>query len=911
MPDEPVQSLASPSLGEPGGPAAHATEPIAVALAQLTEGVIVADAAGRITFVNEAAARLHGVARLDVPLEGYSETYHLFTEDGAPYPPVELPLARAVLRGETVLGARWRIRRPDGTEIVAVGSARPLAADDGTRLGAVLTLRDDTPASLAAAVLRERDAYAARLEATFLQSPVSTVVYDPAGRPLAANPAFERLWGAGLADVPADYSVLTDPQLEAAGVLPAIRRAFAGEAVTLPALRYDVASTTGRGRTRWTQAHLYPVRDAAGRVEQVVLAHEDVTARREAEATLAQRNEQLEAQGVALELSNRRLQEQASTLQAQAAALRASETQLRTLADAIPTLAWTARADGYVDWYNARWYEYTGTTRQQMEGWGWQRVHDPAVLPAVLDEWSASIASGRPFEMTFPLRRADGAFRAFLTRVTPVRDADGRVVRWFGTNTDVEPERQARLAAEAAAARAQRLQALTAALASARTLDDVAAVVVAEGSSATGARTGMLALRTPGADEAVIVRQNGLAEVVSGPEPRFSLGIPGPAAQCLRTGEPIFIESREGPDGLGARFADVPDLWGRLGTHALATVPLSVGGEVVGAMSFTFDAPRPLPPADRDLFLALGRQAAQATERVRLLSAERLARAEAEAARARADEANRAKSQFLANMSHELRTPLNAIGGYVELLDMGLRGPLTDAQRADLQRVKRAQLHLLGLINDVLNLARIETGRVEYDVHEVDLAAAIADVAPMIEPQVGAKGLEFSMRAPAPGLLVWADPDKLRQVLLNVLSNAAKFTGTGGRVVLEVADRADGSAPADLVFVRVTDSGRGIRRDKLEAVFEPFVQLARDLTAGDAFSQQGTGLGLAISRDLARGMGGDLRARSEEGVGSTFTIALRRVVAASGQPVDRRGREERRADEDRRAGEDRRTGEAG
>jgi PAS domain S-box-containing protein len=132
------------------------------------------------------------------------------------------------------------------------------------------------------------------------------------------------------------------------------------------------------------------------------------------------------------------------------AAHTASERQFRTLADAIPTLAWTAKPDGHIDWYNARWYEYTGTTPEQMEGWGWQSVHDPAELPWVLDRWRHGIATGQPVEMTFPLLGADGRFRPFLTRIVPLRDADGQVLRWFGTNTDVSPERAAREAAEAA-----------------------------------------------------------------------------------------------------------------------------------------------------------------------------------------------------------------------------------------------------------------------------------------------------------------------------------------------------------------------------------------------------------------------------------------------------------------------------
>ena len=127
-----------------------------------------------------------------------------------------------------------------------------------------------------------------------------------------------------------------------------------------------------------------------------------------------------------------------------------SEQQFRTLADSIPNLAWWANGDGYITWYNRQWYEYTGTTPEQMEGWGWQSVHDPDELPRVLERWKASIATGEPFNMEFPLRGRDGQFRWFLTRVLPLKDAEGRVVRWFGTNTDVTEVRQARQAAEAA-----------------------------------------------------------------------------------------------------------------------------------------------------------------------------------------------------------------------------------------------------------------------------------------------------------------------------------------------------------------------------------------------------------------------------------------------------------------------------
>ncbi len=123
--------------------------------------------------------------------------------------------------------------------------------------------------------------------------------------------------------------------------------------------------------------------------------------------------------------------------------LRESESQFRTLADSIPNLAWWANSDGYITWYNRRWYDYTGTTPEQMAGWGWQSVHDPATLPRVMERWTNSLKTGQPFDMEFPLRGADGVFRSFLTRVMPVKDASGAVVRWFGTNTDVSERKRA------------------------------------------------------------------------------------------------------------------------------------------------------------------------------------------------------------------------------------------------------------------------------------------------------------------------------------------------------------------------------------------------------------------------------------------------------------------------------------
>ncbi len=227
-------------------------------------------------------------------------------------------------------------------------------------------------------------------------------------------------------------------------------------------------------------------------------------------------------------------------------------------------------------------------------------------------------------------------------------------------------------------------------------------------------------------------------------------------------------------------------------------------------------------------------------------------------------EANRAKGDFLTAMSHELRTPLNAIGGYTQLLEMGLRGPITEEQRIDLRRIERSQKHLLGLINDVLNFAKLGAGKMEYRVADVPMRELIEAVTDMVASQIEAKGLRFNTHSCADNLTVRADGDRLRQVVINLVGNAIKFTPAGGEISVR-CDRRD-----SLVTIAVHDSGVGIAADKLASIFEPFIQVGRKFSS----KSEGVGLGLTISREFARGMGGDLRVESEVDVGSTFTITL-------------------------------------
>ncbi len=241
----------------------------------------------------------------------------------------------------------------------------------------------------------------------------------------------------------------------------------------------------------------------------------------------------------------------------------------------------------------------------------------------------------------------------------------------------------------------------------------------------------------------------------------------------------------------------------------------------------------------------------------------------AENAQVAAETANAAKSSFLAAMSHELRTPLNAIAGYVQLIEMGLRGPVTPEQQADLHRIKRSHAYLLGLIEDVLNFAKLDAHQMEFHARHVTVDEIMRDTETLLAPQIKASDINYSYEKCDSGLAVCADPDKTQQILVNLLTNAMKFTKPSGKV--SVACEFDDAS----VNIHVSDTGVGIKQEDAEKVFEPFVQLGRGLSQPG----EGVGLGLTISRDFARRMGGDLTVQSTHGEGSEFTLRLPRSTS--------------------------------
>ena len=449
--------------------------------------------------------------------------------------------------------------------------------------------------------------------------------------------------------------------------------------------------------------------------------------------------------------------------------------------------------------------------------------------------------------------------RAYTVRVYP--SADGGISAYW---VDVTDERRA---AEATALLAAASEALVASLAVEETLAGVARLAVrsfADYCAVYLVQPGSSRLRLIELTHADPAKAAQAREI----EARFPTADDAPvgAPAVLRSGR-SSLQAELPFERLAAAAHDAEHLalLRALGLRSTIVVPLVARGRTLGALTFlAAESGRRYDATDLATAEELARRAALAVDNARLYGeAERSVR-EAREARLAAEHANRAKSDFLAAMSHELRTPLNSILGHGELLEMGLHGPLTAAQHDALGRVRQSARHLLSVINDILNMSRLEAGAVEYRIESVMPNPLLAEVVALLTPQAEAKQLRCTYAGCDPAPILRADGDKLRQIILNLLSNAVKFTDAGGEITIGCEPRPG------MVAIRVTDTGRGIPPEKLGSIFEPFVQASR------SFSEptEGSGLGLAISRQLARAMGGDITVVSEPGVGSEFTVVL-------------------------------------
>jgi signal transduction histidine kinase len=400
--------------------------------------------------------------------------------------------------------------------------------------------------------------------------------------------------------------------------------------------------------------------------------------------------------------------------------------------------------------------------------------------------------------------------------------------------------------AERAAERTRRLQAITAQLSAALTPAQVADTVVTEGIAAVDAAAGFVSLLSPNGDSLELVASRGYAPGDPQRWARLPLSTPLAVGAAARAGEPIWLES---PQERANRFPESDRLFGGGNYEAWAMLPLVVESRSIGTLGMSFSRARRFGDADRSLMLALAQQCAQALERARLYR--------------EAQSASDAKSGFMAVVSHELRTPLNAIIGYAELLLMGIPETITARAADQVSRLRAAAHHLLGLIEEILTFSRLEAGRENISLARVSLAGISTEVSTVIEPLARARGLTFDVECRAAELTMETDAGKLRQILINLLGNAVKFTDHG-------SVKFDISALEDSVEFTVSDTGIGIDPQHIGHVFEPFWQVE----AMPSRRAPGTGLGLSVTQRLVIALGGSITVESAPGKGSTFRVRL-------------------------------------
>ena len=499
--------------------------------------------------------------------------------------------------------------------------------------------------------------------------------------------------------------------------------------------------------------------------------------------------------------------------------LKEREDQFRTMAQAMPNQVWTALPDGKLNWFNQKIYDYSGLSYDDLVGDQWAHIIHPDDLEKTATAWSHAVETGENYETQFRIRRHDGLYHWHIIRALPVKTKDG-LVRWVGTNTDIQDQKSATEAADDARAH------LSLMLQSAQNY----AIISLDN------------------DGQVVVWNQG-AERIFGYEPHEIIGQP---VSLIFTPED--------------RTHDVP-------SHELN----------MAALNGIASDERWHLRKNGERFYVSGTMASMRDEHghvrgyikiARDMTDERHAQEALIEARNAAEAANIAKTEFLANMSHEIRTPMNAVIGLSNILASSQ--PLTQKQREFIKTLQMSADSLLSLINDLLDIAKIEARTVELENVPFSLTQMVQEVISMMGVRVREKGLTFTSNSECvKQQMFMGDPTRLRQIILNLCSNAIKFTEQGG-VHINIGCENNANTGDYQVYISVKDTGIGIPSDKIETIFHKFIQADSSINR----KYGGTGLGLAITKTLTEIMGGSLNVESELGQGSCFTVTIPLRIAS-------------------------------
>jgi PAS domain S-box-containing protein len=520
-----------------------------------------------------------------------------------------------------------------------------------------------------------------------------------------------------------------------------------------------------------------------------------------------------------------------------AAELRARELEFRSLADNIPQLAWIGDEAGVIYWTNRRWLDYTGQTVEETRRDQGRSIQHPDHLPRVVETWERALATGAPWEATFPLRGRDGRYRWFLSRATPIRDETGAIVRWFGTNTDVtEP----RFLDEATKILNQSLDyAGTLEQLARLAVPDIADWCIVDLVEPAGVRRVAIAHRDPAKVQ--------LVEAWAHEHP-LDLSEETGVAQVIRTGEPQ-LAAEVTDEMLAAALRDAAQLAAAraLGLRSCIIAPLFAHGRTLGAITLlTSESGRRYQPSDVTVACELGRRAGMAVDNARLY--------------AESQQARRTREEVLAIVSHDLRSPLGAI----DLAATSLLGQYGTVPRSrkQLEVIRRSVDRMAHLINDLLDMATIEARGLSLSLGAHAASALLEGVVDMHAPLARERGIQILRDDQLGGARLWCDRNRVEQVFANLLENAKKYCRPGDTIVVR------GAIEAGSARFSVADTGPGIAADELPHLFRPYWAAKRQS------AQKGTGLGLYICKGIVEAHGGAIRAESQLGQGATFSFTI-------------------------------------